>query len=184
MPPMSSPDIPHYTVRHLTLPELIRMNQLVRGGVDFAGFQAWYDSISADDQATLILHLNEFAFQASCDTELIGKALTAAQLSEEDTLIRKAGLFRAGFSREYGHLHIWLFGLQAEERATVFRMYVFMFGFAEERVYRQETEESCNHWWHRDLLDERVVESLLHDSRFWATSMRDDSRVKANHIPC
>lgn len=165
------------------LPELIRINQLARGGVDFAGFQAWHDSLSLEEQTALILHLNMLAWQAGCDAELIRRAITAAQLNEDDPLIQAGSLFIAGFSREHGQLDAWLLGLQAEERAAVFRMYVFMFGFAEERVYSQETEENCNHWWHRDLLDERVVEALLRDPRYWATSMRDDARIKENPNP-
>ena len=61
---------------------------------------------------------------------------------------------------------------------NVFRFCVFLFGVAEGRVFSRETREHCNHWWHRDLLDERVVESLLADPTYFRTAMRDDERIK------
>jgi hypothetical protein len=40
------------------------------------------------------------------------------------------------------------------------------------------SKESCNHWWHRDLLDDRVVEARLADPTFYNTSMKDDGGIK------
>jgi hypothetical protein len=57
-------------------------------------------------------------------------------------------------------------------------MYVYLFGTAEGRVYQGATREGCNHWWHRDLLDERVVQALLNDPQYWRTSMKDDDQIK------
>jgi hypothetical protein len=48
------------------------------------------------------------------------------------------------------------------------------------RVYRGESKECCNHWWHRDLLDERVVRDLLSDPHFYLTAMKDDDRIKGS----
>lgn len=45
-------------------------------------------------------------------------------------------------------------------------------------MYRGESPEYCNHWWHRDLLDERVVQDLLNDPRYYVTAMKDDARIQ------
>jgi hypothetical protein len=55
----------------------------------------------------------------------------------------------------------WVEGLSDADRAVVFWLFVFLFGVAEGRVYQRETPEHCNHWWHRDLLDDRVVRDLV-----------------------
>lgn len=41
----------------LELPELIKVNRLVRGGINLAEFVAWYDSIPMEEQAALLLSL-------------------------------------------------------------------------------------------------------------------------------
>jgi len=65
-----------------------------------------------------------------------------------------------------------------QQQEVVLRLLVYLFGYAEERIYSRETEEWCNHWWHRDLLDERVVNDLLADPEYYRTSMKDDQRIK------
>jgi hypothetical protein len=57
---------------------------------------------------------------------------------------------------------------------------VLLFGIAEGRVFRAETKATCNHWWHRDLTDERVVQDILNNPKFYTTSMKDDDRIKAS----
>ena len=47
---------------------------------------------------------------------------------------------------------------------------VFMFGLAEGRVFAAEMKASCNHWWHRDLLNPAVVQSLLNNPNPSGTS--------------
>jgi hypothetical protein len=163
----------------LELADIIRVNQLVRNQIDFEGFQEWYDSLSVPEQTALITSLFNFAFQAGTEEEIYEEALNAASLDLENPLVVQA----KSFHKPYRFLNLfemdpWLTQLDKVERFTVFKMCVYLFGTAERKVFQGETKESCNHWWHRDLLDERVVQALLDDPQYWRTSMKDDDLIK------
>lgn len=46
------------------LADLIRVNQLVRGRIDFEGFRTWYTALPPDQRRGLTYLLCEFAHQA------------------------------------------------------------------------------------------------------------------------
>jgi hypothetical protein len=48
----------------LELPDLIQLNQLVRGRVDFDGFASWYTPLLPAQRIALTFCLCEFAHQA------------------------------------------------------------------------------------------------------------------------
>jgi hypothetical protein len=159
----------------LELPELIKLNRLVRGGIDLAAFVSWYDAIPVDEQSALLYHLHLFAQQAGCDQQTWQRAIYEVGQTEDDPLVRAVALFRGGYSPELGFEQDWLRRLDPSERRRLLPLFVYLFGYAEARVLAHETVESCNHWWHRDLLDDRVVQELLADPEFWRTSMKSDA---------
>jgi hypothetical protein len=77
----------------------------------------------------------------------------------------------------FGGLAKWLESAEPEVREMAFRWFVYLFGVAERRFRQTERPESCNHWWHRDLDDPRVVESILKDPEYYRTSPRDDEKL-------
>jgi hypothetical protein len=166
----------------VTLADLIRLNQLVRGRIDYKGFRAWYDALPPDGQRELAWTLCEFAHQAGVNQARFGEAVELAGLAADHPLVAHvSALCTPLWERRGGslfELYDWVKKLPDTERPVVFRLFVFLFGVAEGRVYRGETRECCNHWWHRDLLDERVVRDLLNDPRFYMTAMKDDERIK------
>lgn len=164
-------------MQEFELADLIRLNQLVRGWIDIAGFHSWYASLPFERQRALTYQLCEFAYQAGVDDALWDEALAASGLSASDPVVRRALAAGRGQHPVF-RLHDFVVALPAEDLATAFRLFVYLFGTAEGRVYRRESKEHCNHWWHRDLLDERVVRDLLHDPRYYATARKDDARVK------
>ena len=154
------------------------MNQLVRTHIDFDGFVAWYNALSLTEQIALMRELNENAGQA-CFPQAppYEEAGAVAQLQADEPLIILAKSFASGLSLPLRMtVDTWLFTLSEEDRLTVFRFFVYLFGTAERKVRCDSS--SCNHWWHRDLLDARVVEDLLNDPQYYKTSIKDDARVK------
>jgi len=151
----------------------------VRNQIDFEGFIEWYDSLSVLAQSTLITTLCEFAFQAGADEGIYKDALAAAALDSANPLVMQAKSFHNPyeFLNLFG-LRSWLTQLDIAERFTVFKMYVYLFGTAEGRVFQGAASKGCSHWWHRDLLDERVVQDLLNDPQYRRTSMKDDDQIK------
>jgi uncharacterized protein DUF5958 len=159
------------------LADLIRVNQLVRGRIDYEGFRAWYAALSSEQRRALTNLLCEFAHQAGVTGDTWDEALAASGLSPSDPVVqavRSAGQGEDPIFR----LYEFVVAVPEEDLPTVFRLFVYLFGMAEGRVYRSESKMHCNHWWHRDLLDERVVRDLLSDSRYFMTAMKDDDRIK------
>src|SRR5579872_7368847 len=163
----------------LELDDLIRMNRLVRGRVDFPGFLTWYKSLRVNEQTALLCQLHMCAQQAGYDEQTYQEALQAARLSDSDLLVRQTLSFLGGYSSDLGDEQEWLAERKADERQLILRLLVYLFGLAEEKVYARETKVTCNHWWHRDLQDERVVSDLLSNPDYFRTARKDDDRVKA-----
>jgi len=153
---------------YLELNDLVRMNQLIRGTVDIQGFEHWYRSINDEQRHELLFNLIEFAHQAGVTDEEINKAAALAHVEQIADKIDK------GKARD---LHEWWKVCSEQERFDVFRLAVFAFGIAEERIFSRETRDCCNHWWHRDLLNPLVVLSLHNDPSYYQTSMKDDDKV-------
>jgi hypothetical protein len=178
--------IPEHDFWRLELPDLIRMNQLVRGRVDVAGFAAWYAQLTPAQQAWLAFFLCEFAHEAGATVAVCLEAAAAAGLSPDHHVVSQfqaLHLIGGTWSQaDWFGLAEWLRGLTDDDRGRVFMWFLWMLGLAEGRRYDAETEEGCNHWWHRDLLDRRVVRDLLRDPEYWRTSMKDDRYLKATRI--
>lgn len=162
----------------LELPEIIRVNQLIRQTIDVEGFNSWYEQLPVPEKCALIHTLFEFAYQAGVDQNIYAEALSAANLEIEHPLIE---IFRTFIGKNYPdwiRFHEWIKQLSEADRFIIFTFAVHLFGKAEGRSYRNEQKEWCNHWWHRDLSDERVVDSILNDPKFYMTSMKDDEKIK------
>jgi hypothetical protein len=155
------------------------MNQLIRGQIDLVGFSDWYKALPAEEQVALLCHLHLFAQQAGGREEVFRDAVAAARSQEEHLLVRLLASFRGDFSRELGlTLEDWLTERDENERSSLLPLLVYYFGLSEGDVFARETVTSCNHWWHRDLMDSRVVRDLLNDPQYFLTSMKDDVVVK------
>jgi hypothetical protein len=164
----------------LELLEIIKVNQLVRNQINFDAFKTWYTKLSVGEQQALTSTLLEFAYQAGVDNLVWDEALTLGKNLITNDLAQSFISFHMlepGFY-DWGGLHKWQKELSDIDRDAMFALAVYLFGTAEGRVYRQERKEWCNHWWHRDLLDSRVVEALLTDSQFYMTAMKDDEEIQ------
>lgn len=162
------------------LADLIRVNQLVRGRIDIEGFRAWYAALTPDKQRALTYLLCEFAHQAGAKAITWDEAVAASGLPASDPVVQWV-LAVGREAHPVFRLYELVVAMSEMELPTAFRLFVYLFGTAEGSVYRGESREWCNHWWHRDLLDERVVRDLLSDPRFYSTAMRDDDRVKGRN---
>jgi hypothetical protein len=162
----------------MELSDLIRMNRLVRNRIDFDGFRSWYDTLPSEGQRELTSLLWTFAHEAGVDESRFEEAVVRAEVPSDHPVVDQARAFGKDDLAALVGLDRWVEGLPDAERSIAFKLFVFLFGIAEGQVYRNEAKECCNHWWHRDLLDDRVVQDLLTDRRYYMTSMKDDDRIK------
>jgi len=169
--------VKHDSLEHIQfdLTELIRINRLVRDRVDLEGFRHWYGDLDLKEKIVLLLHLHLFAQQAGYDDQLIQSAAVNASLPADNLLVTQALSFRGGYCSTFGDEESWLAELSAGERSEVLTFFVHLFALASNAALVRCTKESCNHWWHRDLLDEAVVRAVLADPDYAQTSMRDDA---------
>ena len=165
----------------LELLDVIRVNQLVRGGADTSGAISWFREVSHEEQNALLGSLLFFAAQAGFDEASWEEALIGAE-HEDGAIIERvrAHLFRS-FPRDY-ELVDWFASLDDLSRSAIYVLVLRVFAAAEGRRVRGEQKEHCNHWWHRDLLDERVVEDILNDPNFHMTSMADDEWIRSHTL--
>lgn len=164
--------------RALSLKDTIRANQLIRGGIDEAGFDAWCRQSSAYELTILTAQLYHFACQAGVDENLWSEALGNARLEPDDSAVVGVHRVIEGFGLNLEDLHYYLLSCTAEDRKKCLRLFSHLFALAEGRVFEAECKDRCNHWWHRDLLDERFVDSLLRDPDYDRTSMSTDDLIK------
>lgn len=166
---------------YLELAEIIKVNQLVRDRIRVKEFEEWYQILSAPQQLTLTTALFEFAHQAGVDEYIWDESLLLTNFQSDNKLV---GALKSFHNDELG-LHFWsnynrwTKELTEAERFDVFKIVVYLFGTAEGSVFAKENKLCCNHWWHRDLLDNRIVESILNDKFYYKTSMKDDDKIKA-----
>ena len=170
--------------RDLTIHDVIRMNQLVRGEIRMQAFRDWFDSEDEEGQFLILRELVNFAYQigggrdryvnaalARCESEL-GPELAAEFAGLRDGWFPppedpappfpkklKSALSNPPHGRD---LHDWLHEASPLRRAAAFPFFVYLFGLAEEEGRCRDMEQ-CTHWWHRDLLDDDVVAEILRE---------------------
>jgi hypothetical protein len=154
--------------------DLIRINRLVRGNFDVLGYRDWYDAVSKDEQIALMFALYTFSVQTGLHIQLLDKAV-----KNSGTSLKLAELIQdlvAGGT--LGKLRIWLGSASDDDRRDALPLFVQLFGESEAAVMALETEETCNHWWHRDLLDPKVIADLMSNPNWSATSRKDDHKLR------
>jgi len=156
----------------LDLNDEILMNQLIRNGINFAQFLNWYNKLNIEEQSALVSTLFEFAYQAGVKQSIIIDAFEKSGVSESEHLIREV----LEFGTDIDAIEDLYLQLTLDERSIVFKYSVFLFCIAENNVYFNIClkDENCNHWWHRDILDEKVVVSILTDPECFIILGKDD----------
>ena len=165
----------------MELADLIRLNQLVRRTIDFDGFENWFQELSPNDRRTLVFTLSEFAQQAGVDNEVLESAVAYADWSSDHPSLKHVQALRQDNAMAI-RLYDWIQGLSDTQLHEHLRFFVALFGTAERRVFSNEREEWCE--WTSfastggDVLDDRVVQDLLKNPKFYRTSMKDDAKIK------
>ena len=161
----------------LNLPSLIRMNRSVRGTLQVDELERWWHDAPRPERDALTFSLFFCAKEAGIKGWMLDDALRSAGLSGEDDGVLQAVAATRG-AAEAAVFYSWIPGASDESQQRAFRFGYHVFGLAEGEVFRAETPETCNHWWHRDLLDPRVVADLLADPRYYLTSRATDRRLR------
>ena len=141
----------------LTTSELILLNQYVQGVVPRIKIDNWFLSFSEDEKQSLVKSVWLLAVQAQIREDDIPAATSVAGLKPTHTpvvMISKGSvsLHNRGYelSKLSGTLLNQAFFLVLESLAL-----------AERRRKEREDPVTCNHWWHKNLSDEKVIKEIL-----------------------
>lgn len=165
------------------LPDLIRLNRLIRGGIDLDRYINWFEELDLLERKALLDTLIAYACETHLDRATYDEAIALAP-RDDDWFSRLTTLMwpeEAESDPRFNGLFVVrakIAEMSSTEQRRTLPWAVYIFGLSEGRVYANETPESCNHWWHRDLTDERVVKDLLSNPNYAITSMKDDQRNK------
>src|SRR6266481_3548957 len=154
--------------------DVIRMNQLVLRQTDYKGFYDWYKPLDVDEQSVLIGGLCQYAYQAGVDETVYQIASQDAGLTQDQRFLNMMKKVQSASGLNIGGFVDWLWSASRQNRDQAFIFFVHLFGEAERKVRRTENPKTCNHWWHRNLEDPRIVESILKDPEYYKTSPTDD----------
>ncbi len=144
----------------LTIQELVLLNQYVQGVVLKKEIYNWFSSLVERDKQSVVKSIWVLATQAQVIESDIPIATLAADLKPTHTpvvMISKGdvSLYNRGYR---------LSELKGTILNQAFLLVLECFALAERRRKEKEGTSECNHWWHKDLSDERVIKEILQNN--------------------
>lgn len=163
----SKPDDDGFQHWGLDLEDQIKMNRLIQGSIEFDGFRQWYDTLSDNERVALTCSLFDYGREYFEPADW-NRAVNLAGLSSDSPLVEKLLSLRHGDDWRAGYdtrgLFQWIKGLDANDRSSVFTLAVSVFGINEGGRF-ESCKGHCDHWWHQDLKDPKVVEELRRNNK-------------------
>lgn len=141
----------------LTIQELLLLNQYVQGIVTRDELKSWFLSLNVIDKQAVVKNTWILAIQAQVRESDIPDATAAAGLKPTHTPVVIA-------SNGNISLHNRGYKLSTLKGTVLNQAFLFVlecFVLAEHRRKEKKGPLECNHWWHKDLSDERIVQDIL-----------------------
>ena len=140
-----------------TLEDDILVNQWVQGVQNTPVLLEWFESGSAERKLEILRYLVSLCKQARATSDEGLKAILASALNPR----RSAGVLLAkGANTEIFNK---LATLKNADGVDAFVLLLHLLKIADGRRKSSEDPASCTHWWHRDLSDTAVIESIRKD---------------------
>lgn len=141
----------------LTLSNLILLNQYAQGIVTRQEVEKWFLSLAENEKQSSVKEVWILATQALVTEGDIPKATEVAGLKSTHTpvvmiLNGDVPFYKRGYR---------LSELKGIVLNQAFWFVLECFALAERRRKEKEGTTECNHWWHKDLSDERVIKEIL-----------------------
>lgn len=141
----------------------ILLNQLAQGIKPIELGKKWFSNLSVSEQQEILSYLSSLITQAGAVGNDVQCAITQAQL--KDTLTPCVLLLQAKRNDPLGsnglrQLLAKVIILPPDEYGKSFLLFISLLGVADLRRRNNEHTNNCNHWWHRDLNDEKVLREI------------------------
>ena len=141
--------------RHFSIEEEIFINQFVQHLHSLDAMVEWFNDRDYDDKKEVIHNLINMVIQSHPTYDEITKA------AEELRLIKSpAAVKLLNPNKPYSKFGYELVGLPERELEKCFELLLVTLSIADNRRRDTACINGCNHWWHKDLSDEAVIEQI------------------------
>lgn len=141
--------------RCLTVDEEIFLNQFLQGLFSLEQMNEWFDKHDKLERKNIINNLFYMFVQSHPTYAEIEEAALSIKKVKSTPAIKL--LNRNKPYQSFGHE---VSDLPECELQTTFDILLLTFAKADARRKKQECSNGCSHWWHKDLSDERYLQSL------------------------
>jgi hypothetical protein len=146
--------------KELNLLNLILLNQYVQGIVTRQEVDKWFLSLEENKKQFSVKELWILATQAQVIEGDIPKAMELAGLRPSNIPVIMVSKGEVSFHKRGYKLS----KLKGTVLNQAFWFVLECFALAERRRKEKEGTRECNHWWHKDLSDERVIKEILENN--------------------
>ncbi|MBQ5321711.1 MAG: hypothetical protein J6K88_06650 [Oscillospiraceae bacterium] len=140
--------------RILNINEEIKLNQFVQNIFTLEEMEAWFLNYNVEDRRSILFALLNMVIQSGATTNDISVAannIKKGRATPTIMLLNQKEPFQ-----KFGYK---ICRLPENELANGFKVLLCTLAISDNR--RKEDEKGiCNHWWHKDLSDEKVLETI------------------------
>jgi hypothetical protein len=137
--------------------DAVRLNQFAQGIQPVAAAKEWFVGLSGDQKLSILHALASMVQQAHPLPADVPVAIAKAGLKATHTpsVLMSRGSVAPQLAR--------VIALPEPEHVKAFLLFLALLGISDARRRSTECANGCSHWWHEDLGDQRLVETLLHE---------------------
>jgi hypothetical protein len=147
-------------LKKLMIEELLFLNQYIQNVVQREAINNWFLSFDEMDRQAVVSGIWVLAWQARAVRSDFAEAAVAAGLNPTHTPVVAA----SNKETQFRYVGFKLAALKGPVLEQAFWFSLELYALAERRRKREKCSAGCNHWWHKDLSDKRVVKKILKDS--------------------
>lgn len=132
----------------------IVLNQIVQGVIAAKDAVVWFLSLADELKRTALRELAAMTLQAGAVPADVEEAVSRSGSKGTCTpaVLLSKGPLKVQVAR--------VIGLPAQEMERSFRLLVSLVAIADERRRATRCDLGCEHWWHQDLSDPRIVDQI------------------------
>ena len=141
--------------RCLSTNESIKINQFSQGLFTLDEMETWFETYDLPNKKDIIYNLLNFVVQAHPNYEEFESSANFLKKRKSPSAIKLLNK-----NKPYHKFGYEICDLPENELKIGFEILLLTLAKADNRRKKQETPEECNHWWHKDLSDEKYLEKL------------------------
>jgi hypothetical protein len=136
----------------------IFLNQLAQGIVEIEKGLSWFRGLEAQARRDALHTISYFITNATPQNDDASRAIDRSGLKRTFT---PCVLLGAG--EDISQQLSKILNLPDAELDKAFRLTIALLGVADDRRRKTKPLDLTNHWWHRDLRDQRVIEAIRNE---------------------